>query len=96
MNNSADPPPPPPPLQAPNARLGLVLFAIYLAAYGGFMGLCTFALPTMAEAPWGVNWAVLYGFGLIVGAFVLAMIYMALCRSEHADAIPEKNSGGRS
>lgn len=81
---------PPPPKKSvdfslsdlPNARLGLILFAIYLVAYGGFMGLCTFALPTMAEAPWGVNWAIIYGMGLILGAFLLAVLYMVLCPDE--------------
>ena len=66
----------------PNARLGLVMFAIYTLAYAGFMGMCTFALPTMAEAPWGVNWAIIYGMGLILGAFVLAVIYMFACPDE--------------
>ena len=70
---------PPKPLPT-NARLGLILFAVYLAAYGGFMYLCAFALPTMAEAPWGINWAVLYGFALILGAFALAVVYMFTCR----------------
>ncbi len=34
----------------------------------------------MEGTPWaGVNWAILYGFGLIVAAFALAAIYGMLC-----------------
>lgn len=69
-----------PEVSAANARAGLVLFFIYLAAYAGFMGLSAFApqamgVPVLA----GVNLAITYGMGLIVGALVVAAIYMWLC-----------------
>jgi uncharacterized membrane protein (DUF485 family) len=70
-----------PDIAARNSRYGLVLFAIYLAMYGGFMYLAAFRQDLMAKAPFGgVNLAILYGMGLIVGALVLAVIYMFLCR----------------
>jgi uncharacterized membrane protein (DUF485 family) len=63
-----------------NARLGLGLFAIYLLLYGGFMALNVLNPKLMASTPlFGVNLAILYGFGLIVAALVLALIYMGLC-----------------
>jgi uncharacterized membrane protein (DUF485 family) len=66
-----------------NARLGLALFVVYLLLYGGFVGLATFAPNAMAKpALAGVNLAVVYGFGLIVAALVLALVYMVLCRAE--------------
>jgi uncharacterized membrane protein (DUF485 family) len=63
-----------------NARAGLWLFFAYLALYAGFMGLAAFApqsmgLPVLA----GVNLAITYGIGLIVGALVVAAIYMWIC-----------------
>jgi uncharacterized membrane protein (DUF485 family) len=65
-----------------NARLGLVLFAVYLLLYGGFMLLTAFAPDAMGSTPLpGVTLAILYGFGLILAAFVLALLYGALCRS---------------
>lgn len=69
-----------PEVSAANARAGLVLFFIYLAAYAGFMGLSAFA-PQMMGVPVlaGVNLAITYGMGLIVGALVVAAIYMWLC-----------------
>jgi hypothetical protein len=65
-----------------NARLGLVLFAVYLAAYGAYVAINTFRPTLMDEVPFlGINLAVATGMGLIVGALVLALIYAALCRT---------------
>jgi len=64
-----------------NQRLGLGLFAVYLLLYVGFMLLCAFAPAVMELRPMGgLNLALLYGFGLIIAAVVLAMIYGGLCR----------------
>ena len=70
-----------PDLSARNAKSGLWLFAIYLAAYGIFIRLAA-ASPELLGwiTPLGVNLAVAYGFGLIVGAVVLALVYMRMCR----------------
>ena len=58
------------------SRLGLTLFGVYLLLYGGFVLLNTFVPAAMEATPWaGINVAVLYGFGLIVAAIVLALIY---------------------
>jgi uncharacterized membrane protein (DUF485 family) len=63
------------------ARLGLQLFAVYCALYAGFMYLSAFQPQWMEAKPAaGVNLAIWYGLGLIVGAFAVAMIYAALCR----------------
>lgn len=63
-----------------NSRIGLVLFSVYLLFYGGFVLLNTFSPETMEATPVaGINVAILYGFGLIIGAFVLALIYGFLC-----------------
>jgi uncharacterized membrane protein (DUF485 family) len=57
-------------------RLGLALFAIYLVLYGGFVLLAAFSPQWMEITPLaGVNLAIWYGFGLIVAALVLALIY---------------------
>lgn len=69
-------------MQSRDSKIGLVLFAIYLVLYGGFVLLNAFAPETMEITPIsGVNLAILYGFGLIVAALVLALIYGLLCRS---------------
>ncbi len=59
-----------------DGKLGLVLFLIYLALYGGFVLLNAFSPETMEKTPLaGVNLAIWYGFGLIAAALVLALIY---------------------
>jgi uncharacterized membrane protein (DUF485 family) len=84
--DGADDHPPPhdddhPELAAANARAGLVLFAVYLLMYGGFVGLSAFAPGLMAQSPGGgLNVAVLYGMSLIFAAVLLAFAYMGACR----------------
>jgi uncharacterized membrane protein (DUF485 family) len=69
-----------PEVSAANARAGLILFFIYLAFYGGFMGLATFAPQAMGRPVLaGVNLAIIYGLSLIGGALVVAAIYMWIC-----------------
>lgn len=64
-----------------NARVGLAFFAGYLAVYCGYVGLTAFAPSWMNATPIaGLNVATLYGLGLIVLAFVLALLYGWACR----------------
>ena len=70
-------------MQKRNARLGLTLFAVYLALYAGFVLVNAFRPETMEWIPGaGLNLAVWYGFGLIVAAFLLAVLYGMLCLPE--------------
>ena len=65
-----------------NARIGLVFFAVYLVLYGGFVLLAAFSPDTMEATPLaGVNLAIWFGFGLIVVAMVLALVYGWVCRA---------------
>ncbi len=64
-------------------RIGLSLFAVYLAVYGGFVLLAAFSPETMEVTPLaGVNLAIWYGFGLIVAAILLALVYGWACRKD--------------
>jgi uncharacterized membrane protein (DUF485 family) len=66
---------------ARNARYGAVLFLAYLLLYGGFVAINAFNPDVMDTVVLGgVNLAVVYGLGLIVAAFVLALVYVWLCR----------------
>ena len=59
------------------SRLGLALFWVYVALYGGFMGLVLARPDLLALRPFGgVNLAIASGMGLIAAAFVLAVVYM--------------------
>lgn len=74
------------PARRHNARLGIVLFLIYLVIYALFVGLSAFRLDLMSKPVLGgVNLAIVYGFGLIAGAFLLAILYLYLCRDESED-----------
>lgn len=66
-----------------NRRLGMRLFLVYLLVYVGFVGMM------MVNYRWGgaqlmagLNVAVVYGMGLIVGAMALSVIYTWLARTE--------------
>ena len=73
-----------------NSKLGLILFAVYLLFYGGFVLLNSFSPQSMEITPfWGVNLAVIYGFGLIIAAFVLAMVYGVMCKPEPEEETKE-------
>lgn len=65
---------------SPNiSPLGLKLFLLYLSAYSVFVGLNAFWPDVMKKPAFaGVNLAIVYGFGLIIGAFVLALLYAVL------------------
>ena len=70
-------------MQTRNSRIGMVLFLFYLVLYGGFVLLNTFSPTTMEATPIeGINVAIIYGFTLIVSAFVLALLYGLLCTAE--------------
>ncbi len=62
-------------------RIALLLFAIYLAVYLGFMAVSAFAPQWMAATPLGgLPLSLLYGFFLIGLAFVLAGLYLRVTR----------------
>ena len=74
-------------MESKNARFGLQLFLIYLLMYGGFVLLNAFAPGTMEITPIaGINLAILYGFGLIIAALVLALIYGIFCKGEDVES----------
>ena len=86
------------PTSARNARYGLWLFAVYVVLYAGFVALSAFRPQAMRQpvaAFGGVNLAIAYGFGLIVAALALALVYMLLCRPVPAarDEATEQEAG---
>lgn len=69
-----------------SSRVGLALFWVYVALYAGFIGLVLFRPNLLKARPLaGVNLAIVYGFGLIAGAFLLAVVYMVACRLVERD-----------
>ncbi len=76
-------------------RLGLKMFAVYALFYAGFVAINLLSPLTMAIIVFaGLNLATVYGFALIIGALVEALIYDALCRRKEAEfARAEKHQG---
>lgn len=75
-----------------NTNLGLKLFAVYLILYGGFVFLNTFSPSRMEVVVFaGLNLAIVYGFTLIIAAFVLAIIYGWLCRNDLSSSKSDHN-----
>ena len=83
-------------MESQNARLGLKLFFAYLLLYGGFVFINAFSATTMEAQPIaGINLAILYGFGLIIAALALALVYGIMCKPE-GDQVdePSGDEGG--
>ncbi len=74
------------PATSRSRRIGMRLFLIYVLLYVGFMGIVLFRPEALSWRPLGgVNLAIAYGMGLIVAAFVLAVLYMVACRGDGQD-----------
>jgi len=65
------------------SRIGVWMFLFYAIIYVGFVAL-NLIRPVLMEKTVliGMNLAVVYGFGLIVLALVLALIYNHLCSAK--------------
>lgn len=64
-------------------RLGVYMFIAYALFYAGFV-VINVVKPTLMELEifLGLNLAVVYGFGLIVVALILALIYTHMCSKQ--------------
>lgn len=60
------------------SRIGLWMFALYCVVYAGFVIVNSIWPAAMAKPVRSLNWATVYGFGLIAFALILAMIYNSL------------------
>jgi len=66
-------------------RLGLWMFLFYTLFYAGFVAINLLAPQVMGTIVLlGLNLATVYGFALIIVAFVQALIYDAMCRRKEA------------
>ena len=79
---------------AVKSKLGLKLFAVYALIYAGFV-VINMVDPNMMEMKIvaGLNLAVVYGFGLIILAIIMGIIYNGICTNcEDSMNKPEKNT----
>jgi uncharacterized membrane protein (DUF485 family) len=61
-------------------RLGVQMFFVYALVYAGFV-LINIIKPVLMETEiiFGLNLAVVYGFGLIILSLIMALVYNYLC-----------------
>ena len=67
-------------------KLGLILFFIYAVVYAVFVLINT-SKPVLMEKEifGGLNLAVIYGFGLIIFAIILGLIYNRVCTKKEME-----------
>lgn len=66
--------------QGYKSRLGVWMFLVYAVIYAGFVALNIISPLSMEKTIFlGLNLAVVYGFGLIIFALILALIYNFAC-----------------
>lgn len=62
------------------ARLGVYLFLAYCIVYAGFIIVNVMAPKLMGIVLfWGMNLAGVYGFGLIILAIIMGLVYNHMC-----------------
>ncbi len=75
-----------------NSRLGIALFLVYLMLYGGFVLINALNASLMeTQVFFGLNLAIVYGFGLILAAILMALLYGVMCRNEPVAIDTTKN-----
>ena len=75
-------------------KLGLIMFAIYVPVYFAFPILAVVNTKLMGMDIGGLNFAVVYGIGIILLAVVQALIYNFICsRREKADKAGQGKGG---
>ena len=60
-------------------RIGIWMFFLYAIIYAGFVLINAINPKLMGSDIGGSNLAIIYGFGLIVFALMLAFVYNAIC-----------------
>ena len=75
-------------------RLGVQMFIFYALIYAGFV-IINITNPVLMEKTiiFGLNLAVVYGFGLIILSMIMALIYNAFCTRAEKAANSEIASG---
>ena len=82
-------------------KFGLIMFAVYTVIYFIFIFICVLSPKSMGIDVGSLNLAIVYGFGLIILAIVLALVYNYLISKREKEdeasekAISEKSKGGK-
>ncbi len=66
-------------------KLGIVMFVIYAVIYGAFILINVMNPKIMGADVGNITLAMAYGFALIVGAVIMALIYNKLCTQKEKE-----------
>jgi len=67
---------------AAKTKLGIRLFVFYTMVYAAFVAINTIWPKSMGiEVFWGLNLAVVYGFGLILFAIIFGLVFHLMCNT---------------
>ncbi|MCK5148204.1 DUF485 domain-containing protein [bacterium] len=76
------------------SKLGLQLFFVYGFIYAGFVFLNTIKPMLMAKSVFfGLNLAVVFGFGLIILAIIMGLVYNAVCTKKENEFSKTESEG---
>lgn len=70
--------------QAYKTTLGVWMFIAYTIVYAGFVVINTIKPTLMEKVIFGQTVAIVYGFGLLAFALILAVVYNQLCNAAEA------------
>jgi uncharacterized membrane protein (DUF485 family) len=74
-------------------RVGVWMFVLYAIVYAGFVLINSFNPALMASDIGGSNLAIVYGFGLILFALMLAFVYNATCSAAEDELNKDRADG---
>ncbi len=77
-------------------KLGLILFFVYASIYGIFVLINT-VNPVLMEKEifGGLNLAIVYGFGLIIFAILLGIVYNIFCTKKEKELNTDVEGGDK-
>lgn len=83
----------PDPASGYKQKLGVIMFTIYALVYCGFTVVSVTNVELMEKIVFkGMNLAIVYGFGLIIFALVLAVIYNHKCTAKEKEMFGQEET----
>ena len=79
-------------------KIGFILFIVYGLIYAGFVGIATFSEELMGTILFfGLNLAIIYGWGLIILAIIMGLVYNALStkKENELNGVAKKKIGAK-
>jgi uncharacterized membrane protein (DUF485 family) len=78
------------------SKIGIWMFAVYSVIYATFILINVIDPELMGLDIGNLNLAIVYGFGLIIFALILALVYNAICNSIEKKASSNKSADKKS